>query len=144
MKIKKSEIVVLETNLDDIDGEVLGNLFFALMPPALDVSIIPAIMKKNRPGYIVRVICSKENSEKLAEKIMEETGTTGVREILCDNWYFQDTKIEKRKIKINGKDFEINFKISDHNEKPEFEDLKKLSENLKMPLRKIRKLTKPL
>ncbi|HLE07087.1 MAG TPA: nickel insertion protein [archaeon] len=144
MKAKKSELVVLETNLDDIDGEVLGNMFSALMPPALDVNIIPATMKKNRPGHIVRVICSKENSEKLAEKLMEETGTTGVREILCDRWFFQETKVEKRKVNINGKEFDINFKISEHNEKPEFEDLKKLSENLKMPLRKMRKLTKPL
>ena len=139
MKAKISELVILETNVDDVDGEVLGNLFSALMPPALDVSIIPAIMKKNRPGNIVRIICPKKDSEKLAEKIMEETGTTGVRELVRDRWFFQETKTEKRKVKINGKEFEINFKISEHNEKPEFEDLKKLSEKLKMPIRKLRK-----
>ena len=139
MKAKISELVILETNVDDADGEVLGNLFSVLMPPALDVSIIPAIMKKNRPGHIVRVICKKENSQALAEKLMAETGTTGVREIVCGRWFFQETKIEKRKVKINGRDFEINFKISEHNEKPEFEDLKKLSEKLKIPVRKLRK-----
>ena len=139
MKAKISELVILETNVDDVDGEVLGNLFSVLMPPALDVSIIPATMKKNRPGNIVRAICRKSDSEKLAEKIMEETGTTGVREIVCNRWFFQETKIEKIKVKINGKEFEINFKISEHNEKPEFEDLKKLSEKLKIPMRKLRK-----
>ena len=139
MKAKISELVILETNVDDVDVEILGNLFSALMPPALDVSIVPAIMKKNRHGHIVRAICKKENSQALAEKLMEETGTTGVRELVCDRWFFQETKIEKRKVKINGKQFEINFKISEHNEKPEWEDLKKLSEKLKIPIRKLRK-----
>lgn len=144
MKAKISELVILETNVDDVDGEVLGNLFSALMPPALDISIIPAIMKKNRPGFVVRAICKKSDSEKLAEKIMEETGTTGVREIVCDRWFFQETKIEKRKVKINGKQFEVNFKISEHNEKPEWDDLKKLSEELKISARKLRQKIKAI
>ncbi len=132
-------IVMLETNLDDVDGEVLGNLFSVLTPPALDVSIIPAIMKKNRPGHIVRVICEKSKASQLAKKLMEETGTTGVRELACERFFFSERKIEKRKIKIGSKTFEINFKISDNNEKPEFEDLKKISEKLKIPIRKLRK-----
>lgn len=140
MIVKKSELVVLETNTDDVDGEILGSLFSTLVPPALDVSITPATMKKNRPGHLIRVICDKKDSEKLAKKIMEETGTAGVREIVCDRWFVQKRRNEKRKIEILGKEFEINFKISEHNEKPEFEDLKKISSETKIPVKKLRKL----
>ena len=50
-------MVQLETNVDDVTGEVLGNLIELLMEAgALDVSIVPAVMKKGRPGNVITVI----------------------------------------------------------------------------------------
>src|SRR5438309_6188983 len=48
---------------------------------ARDVSITPVFMKKNRPGQLISVITEKAKSERLAELLMEETGTLGVREM---------------------------------------------------------------
>src|SRR5213594_381877 len=76
------EVVVLETNLDDVSGEVIGRAVEKLMEAgARDVSITPVFMKKNRPGQLISIIAEKTKSEHLAELLMEETGTLGVREI---------------------------------------------------------------
>ena len=71
-------IEVLETNVDDVTGQVLGNLIEELLAAgARDVSIIPAIMKKGRCGSIIQVIAKPEDSEVLARKMIEETGSSG-------------------------------------------------------------------
>src|SRR5207253_10668678 len=75
------EVVVLETNLDDVSGEVIGRAVERLMEAgARDVSITPVFMKKNRPGHLISVIADKTKTEDLAELPIEETGTVGVRE----------------------------------------------------------------
>ena len=54
------EVVVLETNLDDVSGEVIGRAVERLMEAgARDVSITPVFMKKNRPGQLISVITDK-------------------------------------------------------------------------------------
>src|SRR5207253_2646279 len=76
------EVVILETNLDDVSGEVIGRAVERLMASgARDVTITPVFMKKNRPGQIVSVIALKSEPEKLAGAPIEETGTIGAREM---------------------------------------------------------------
>ena len=71
-------IEMLETNADDVSGEVLGNLFEELLAMgARDVAIIPATMKKGRPAHIIKVIAKPEDTAKLARKIITETGSLG-------------------------------------------------------------------
>ena len=66
-------IEMLETNVDDVTGQVHGNLIDELlMAGALDVAIIPATMKKGRSGNIVQVIAKQEDSDRLARKIIDE------------------------------------------------------------------------
>ncbi|NOZ76752.1 MAG: nickel pincer cofactor biosynthesis protein LarC [Euryarchaeota archaeon] len=78
--LKTEEVTVLETNLDDVTGEVLGNAVDVLYAMgALDVQLIPTITKKNRPGHILSLLCRDEDAEDLAAAIMAETGTLGVR-----------------------------------------------------------------
>src|SRR5665811_393107 len=73
-------IEILETNVDDVTGQVLSNLIEVLMDAgARDVSIIPATMKKGRSGHIIQVIAKPHDSSRLARKIIEETGSLGVR-----------------------------------------------------------------
>ena len=73
-------IVLLETNLDDVTGEVLGyaqERLFAL--GALDVWHTPIQMKKNRPGVILSALLPQELETAAAELILRETPTLGVR-----------------------------------------------------------------
>lgn len=73
-------IDVLETNIDHLSGEVVGSLFDSLLDKgALDVSISPITMKKNRPGQLLRVISKINDSERLTKLIFRETGTLGIR-----------------------------------------------------------------
>lgn len=75
-------IEVLETNADDVSGEILGNLFEELLAMgAKDVAILPATMKKGRPAHVIKVIAKPEDTAKLARKIIIETGSLGVRVI---------------------------------------------------------------
>ncbi len=71
---------ILETNVDDVDGEVIAYTIARLhREGARDASAIPIIMKKGRPGHLIRVICRREDSERLAGVMAEELGTLGVR-----------------------------------------------------------------
>ncbi|MBS1194952.1 MAG: hypothetical protein H6R30_290 [Methanomicrobia archaeon] len=71
---------VLETNVDDATGEVVAHAIGLLMEAgARDASAIPAIMKKGRPGHLIRVVAAPEDSPRLAALMAEELGTLGVR-----------------------------------------------------------------
>ena len=71
---------VLETNIDDVSGEVLGNLLEKIMTcGAKDVTISSAITKKGRPTNLVNVICDSSFVNEILDLLVTETGTLGVR-----------------------------------------------------------------
>lgn len=71
---------VLETNLDDLPGEVVGYATTRLMAAgALDAFITPIQMKKNRPGVLISVLCEEAKIPELEEVLFRETTTLGVR-----------------------------------------------------------------
>ncbi|GHO61034.1 LarC family nickel insertion protein [Ktedonobacter robiniae] len=73
-------VTVLETNIDNMSGELLGGLLDHLLElGALDVSYTPMQMKKNRPATLIRVIAPPELGEQLAMSLLRETTTLGVR-----------------------------------------------------------------
>lgn len=73
-------IYKLESNIDDCSGEMLGYAMEKLFAAgARDVHYIPVYMKKNRPGYLLSVICDRENMEQLEQIIFHETTTIGIR-----------------------------------------------------------------
>jgi len=136
-------IFKLETNVDDVRGEILGFLITKLMEQgALDVTIIPTITKKNRPGYLISVITSEDNIKNLTELLIKETGTLGVR-LLKQQRYCLKRKINEHNISIQGHDFVIHEKIAmDHNgnivqKKMEFEDLKNVADKLHLSIRDV-------
>ena len=139
-------ITILETDVDDVSGEILGNFITKFEEEnVLDVKIITGITKKSRPGHIIKVMCRPEYKFELIEKILEELGTLGVRiNILYRVCIDRQTK--HHKIDIYGKEYELNYKISFIeiegkkkiiNIKPEYEDLKRISEISKLPIKKI-------
>lgn len=73
-------IDILETNVDDTTGEVIAYTIERLMDAgARDASAIPVIMKKGRPGTLIRVICTHAKADALSRILSEETGTLGIR-----------------------------------------------------------------
>src|SRR5205814_4624323 len=73
-------VAVLETNLDDINAEILGHFVEkAFASGALDVFHTPIQMKKNRPGVLLSVLCAEADANKFSEFILRETSAFGVR-----------------------------------------------------------------
>jgi len=142
-KAISDKIMVLETNIDDVQGEVLGYLAGRIMDlGALDISIIPAVGKKNRPSHIVKVLVEHSKYDEVLKALMNETGTLGVR-------IYETCRVlalrseETRTININGKRYSVKVKISRTPEgkllniKPDYNDLKAIAEELNIPLRKV-------
>ena len=81
---ESTTVTVLEANIDDCSPQVLGYAMERLFEAgALDVTLTPVFMKKNRPGTLVAVLTSPETSEKLAAILFSETTTLGVRTYSC-------------------------------------------------------------
>lgn len=73
-------VTVLEANIDDSSPQVLGHALDRLIEAgALDASLSPLQMKKNRPGSLLRVIARPEDQERLAQIVFAETSTLGLR-----------------------------------------------------------------
>src|SRR5665647_1545663 len=94
---------ILETNVDDVSGEVIANAITRFLEAgARDASAIPIIMKKGRPGFLIRVICSSEKSSELAEHMARELGTLGVRCFPAIHRFIADRTIELVTVEISG------------------------------------------
>lgn len=79
---KREEIYKLETNIDDCTGEILGYVMEQLFENgAADVHYTPVFMKKNRPAYLLTVLCTEETVRKLENIIFRETTTIGIRKV---------------------------------------------------------------
>ncbi|HHV24917.1 MAG: nickel pincer cofactor biosynthesis protein LarC [Methanosarcina sp.] len=137
-------IEVLETNADDVSGEVLGNLFDELLAMgARDVAILPATMKKSRPAHIIKVIAKPEDTAKLARKIIIETGSLGVRVIPTRHRLMAARGIELVKFEVEGQVYEAAVKIARDSEgillniSAEFEDCKKIAKTSGVPVKEV-------
>jgi len=145
------QVTVLETDVDDVTGEVLGNFIEKFQKEKiLDLQIFPGLTKKNRPSHIIRILCYPRYKFEIIEKIILELGTLGVRFNTIKRVCI-DRKIEKQIIEINGKNFGLNFKISYIesekgreivNIKPEYEDLKRISELSGLTVKKLQAIAK--
>ena len=82
---KDETLWTLETNVDDTTGEALGFVMEQLLAAgARDVCYLPAFMKKNRPAYLVKVICTEAKREELEELLFLHTTTIGIRRYLVE------------------------------------------------------------
>jgi len=140
----KSDVVqLLETNLDDVSGEVLAHAVQTLVDSgARDVWITPAQFKKNRPGHVLHVLCDVNETEGMVKRIMEETGTLGVRH---KQWhrFVLEREIKTLGFEIEGKKFEVKVKIARNGSgsvtrlKPEFEDIRRIAREIGLPARRV-------
>ncbi|WP_440764686.1 nickel pincer cofactor biosynthesis protein LarC [Natronorubrum sp. DTA7] len=112
-ELVKDDIAVLETNLDDATPEVLGGLHETLSDAgARDVSILPATMKKSRPGHLVKVICKPADRERVARALAEETGTLGVRDAGATHRWIANRAFETVELEVEGETYEVTVKIA--------------------------------
>ena len=79
-KLAEDRITIVETCIDDMNPEVFGYVMERLFEDgALDVYWIPVHMKKNRPGTMLQVLCRDDSRDRLIDRVLSETTTTGVR-----------------------------------------------------------------
>jgi len=146
-KLLETQVIeVLETNIDHLSGEKIGFLFEKLMNSgARDVAIIPIIMKKNRPGHLLKIISKKNDSDKLISTIFKETGTLGIRVSRHTHRGIANRKIISLEVDIKGKIEKIRFKIGFINDdiissRPEYEDMKKIAIERDIPLNNVEEI----
>jgi hypothetical protein len=71
---------LLETNIDDMNPELYGYVLERLLAAgAMDAHLVPVIMKKNRPGVVLSVLCRPEDADRLRDLLFAETTTLGIR-----------------------------------------------------------------
>lgn len=131
-------IAVLETNLDDINAEILGHFVeLALAAGALDVFHTPIQMKKNRPGVLLTILCAAAEADKFSELMLRETSAFGVRRSLGER-----RKLRREFVKVATAHGEVSVKLGRLNGKivqaaPEYESCKALAEQTHIPLKEI-------
>ena len=132
------KIAVLETNLDDMSGELLGYFVeLALAEGALDVFHTPIQMKKNRPGVLLTVLCAEVDADKFSEMILRETTALGVRRTVAER-----RKLRREFTTVKTPFGNVAVKIGRLDGRcvqaaPEYEACKTLALKAKIPLKQV-------
>jgi hypothetical protein len=136
-------VQVLETNLDDVPGEIVGHALQRILESgAMDAWITPALFKKTRPGQVLHAICEPGDAQRIAEILIQETGTLGIRFQQWNRITLQ-REIEKIKLHVSGRIFDVRIKVARDGfgkivrVKPEFEDLRAIAQVLSIPVREV-------
>ena len=131
-------IAILETNLDDISSEVLGDFVErALKAGALDVVHTPIQMKKNRPGVQLSVLCAEADADTFCEMILRETTAFGVRRTLTER-----RKLQRETITVKTPHGEVTVKLGKLNGEtvqaaPEYESCRAIAALANVPLKVV-------
>lgn len=134
----KDTVAVLETNIDDQNPEQQAHVMQRLIEAgALDVTMTPTHMKKDRAGVILSVITKPEDKAAMRELILTETSSLGVRE-----QELQRTLLHRDRIEVEtpwGKTFVKvgHLPNGQHKYAPEFEDCRRLARSANVPLREV-------
>ncbi len=129
---------VLETNLDDISGELIGHCTTKLAEAgALDVYTTAVQMKKNRPGVVLTVLCPALLVNKLEKIIFRETTSLGVR-----RWPVSRHKMERRPHQVETPWGPVAGKLAwiagmPESFSPEFESCREVAEKHQVPLKDV-------
>jgi pyridinium-3,5-bisthiocarboxylic acid mononucleotide nickel chelatase len=131
-------VTVLETNIDDLNPEILGAFIEkALQAGALDVFHTAIQMKKSRPGVMLSVLCEAKEADGLTELLLRETSAFGVRRYNAER-----RKLKREFVKVQTAYGEVTVKIGKLDGKvvqaaPEYESCKALAEKSQAPLKAI-------
>jgi uncharacterized protein (TIGR00299 family) protein len=134
----EEEMVLLETNIDDMNPQLYDHVMERLFSAgARDVFLSAIQMKKNRPATLLSVICEPDKRQKLGEIILQETTTIGVR-------YHAVNRIilPRQTKKIHTRYGEVTVKIVEQPDgrtraTPEYDDLRRIAAARKLPIKRI-------
>ena len=132
-------VIKMETNIDDCSGEVLGFVMERLMKAgARDVHYVPVFMKKNRPAWVLTVICKEEEMRELQNIIFEETTTIGIRYSRMERTILPR---EQRIVQTPWGEAQVKVCILNGKEEfyPEYESAAKISREKQVPIAEIYK-----
>jgi len=143
-KLQLDTVKILETNVDDVSGEVLGNMIEKIMAQgAKDVTISSAITKKGRPTNLVSVICDSDTMNSIMDLLVTETGTLGVR-VRTSERYIVPRAVKTVSVNIQGQSFDVRYKTRDLNNgshfKIESDDIKEISSALSISFKDTEEL----
>lgn len=133
-----ADLVMLETNIDDISPQILGYVMErALAIGALDCWFTPIQMKKNRPATMVSILTTAEKKESLIEMLYAETTTLGIRQTSV-----QRDELERRIIEAETEYGKICVKIAERNGEvinamPEYDDVADAARKNGIPFRVV-------
>lgn len=132
------EVVLLECNVDNATGEALGHAMERLFAAgALDVWFTPIQMKKNRPGVVLSVIAAPNEADRLAEVVLRETPTLGLR------WLDLERRVAERRtetVQTPWGEVRVKVKVLDGKvvqRRPEYEDCARIARERGVPLEDV-------
>jgi hypothetical protein len=135
---QRERVTVVETNIDDMNPQFYDYIIEKLLAmEVLEVFITPILMKKNRPGHLLTIICPSEKLPLVTEFLLKETTTLGLR------WHEEErAKTDREILSKETKYGKIHFKLAKWegrvvNLSPEYEDCKRLALKKKVPLKEV-------
>jgi len=134
----KENLVILETNIDDLNPEFFSYIIEKLMKAgAVESFIRPAVMKKDRIGTVLTVICGQDVKERMIEIIFAETSTFGIRVNKLSRVVL-DRTVKKAKTEYGLIDVKIGkYKGKVMTISPEYETCKRRARATGAPIKKI-------
>jgi uncharacterized protein (TIGR00299 family) protein len=136
-------VALVETNLDNAPGELVGYLFDRLFAAgAVDVYTTPVQMKKSRPGVKVSVLAPPSRVRAVEEVLLRETPTFGLRRA-----WMERSKLDRREVEVGTAYGSIRVKEGRRGGKllkanPEYEDVRKAAEAGGVPLQRVAEAAK--
>ena len=126
-------VQLLETNVDDISGEVIAHTISALIAAgAHDAWATPIVMKKGRPAHTVHVLCDVAARAAMADVLLRETGALGLRGTVMERW-----PQVRHEVVVHLDGHPIRVKVSEHRRKVEFDDALAAANALGVPVREV-------
>lgn len=135
---REEQLLVLETNIDDLNPELYEHVMERLFAAgARDVGFLPLQMKKNRPGVMLWVLGEIPDRERLSAIIFAETSTIGIRSHLVSR-----VALRRESKEVNTLYGVVRVKLSHTPDgrlhaAPEYEDCKRLAQEKNLPLKVV-------
>jgi uncharacterized protein (TIGR00299 family) protein len=134
----RDEVVVLEATIDDLNPEIYEHVLERLLAEgAREAFLVPVVMKKSRPGTMLRVLVTPADRERLAAIVFAETSTIGLR---YTTW--QRTVLPREERTVETPYGAVRVKVArapdgTPNLAPEFEDCRRLARERGVPLKLV-------
>jgi len=132
------DVVVLETTIDDMSPQLYEHVLDRLLAAgARDVFLVPVVMKKSRPGTMLRVLASPADRDRLATIVFTETSTIGLR---WTTWRRIVLPREERAVETEYGTVRVKISRAPDgtlNVAPEFDDCRRLATEREVPLKMV-------